>query len=367
MTSTVAPSAQVDATSWSLDWAEELAEGAVPLCLRNFTIVVMAGSASIARLKALRTSWANPIIDLLPGRLFIMSDRAHRLTGERTTPALSGRTTKRDAPSRLVEGLRVAYETASVRSSSSWVLAVDDDTFVNMPHVLLLARRFRHDASLLMGHFLDHVWQPWINDTAFSGGGTLLPILPTPPHPGHPTHPPSPSLPYPRWTALLSRRFPPHRLGPLQRGDATAGGTCRERCPPPRLGEGAGHQARSLAPLLGQRGPSGCQRARARAGKRFQAEGSDEGLRSDGIHPHATSWPRRHRCCRQRSARPAATGVSDYAQVASCHDVSGSGETGSRDGEGGARHTVSGGLAPPKCEGRAAVPCQLSRKSVSVQ
>ena len=127
---------------WSLDWLEELSQGAKIACLRNLTVVVMAGSLSASRVLAIRSSWARPFVDLLPERLFLMSDRQHAATGERTTSVLRGRSSKLDAPSRLIEGLRLAYETEVVRASSQWVLCVDDDSFVNLPHLLLLAGRF---------------------------------------------------------------------------------------------------------------------------------------------------------------------------------------------------------------------------------
>ena len=157
-----------------LDWAEELASGSALACLRNITFVVMAGSRSVARVHAQQRSWAQPLVQLLPERLLIMSDRTRWATGERTTAALRGRTSKQDAPSRLIEGLRVAYEDVALRSSSAWVLCVDDDTWVNLPQMMLLAARFDSRSPSMMGHFLNKVWQPWINDTAFSGGGGLL-------------------------------------------------------------------------------------------------------------------------------------------------------------------------------------------------
>lgn len=52
-----------------------------------------------------------------------------------------------------------------------WTLLVDDDSFVNVPHLLRYASRFDPDAPLLVGHVLDGIWP---GGRGFSGGAGML-------------------------------------------------------------------------------------------------------------------------------------------------------------------------------------------------
>ena len=83
-----------------------------------------------------------------------------------------------DAQARHFEAVRLLHARASGSGSASgrredhprWTVLVDDDSFVNVPALLSLVRRFDHLATaspLLIGHVLDGVW-PSVR--GFSGG-----------------------------------------------------------------------------------------------------------------------------------------------------------------------------------------------------
>ena len=123
-----------------------------------------------------------------------------------TTTALRGRPSYWDAQSRHFEGLRLfflassdgarggATPPVSVRHASpaehasptppsavpnaepaslpSWTLLVDDDSYVNVPHLLRYASRFNASRPYLFGHVLDGIWPA--ARTLSGGAGMLL-------------------------------------------------------------------------------------------------------------------------------------------------------------------------------------------------
>ena len=172
------------------DWAAQtLVARSKLLLLSDVAFIVMTSSHTSAnRLAALRATWASDstpiaITSTIPAggapRMMFMSDRDHAETGERTTPALSGRDSYWDAQARHFEGVRLLYETSrrsastDTLSSSSypaWTVLVDDDSYVNRRHLLAYLSRFDPDVPLLVGHCLNGVWDQPGALTGLRGG-----------------------------------------------------------------------------------------------------------------------------------------------------------------------------------------------------
>lgn len=165
-------------------------------CPGDTTFVVTTSSSTAAtRLPVLHETWAAGAIDAIhtagsvaridrtQPRLLLMSDREDNRSGERTTAALRGRKSYWDAQCRAFEGIRLLYEASSqqapissfpssrlaasarlarlerlARLLPSWVVLLDDDSYVNVQHLLHYLRRFDPDRPLLIGHVLNGVW-----------------------------------------------------------------------------------------------------------------------------------------------------------------------------------------------------------------
>ena len=215
--------------SWyELDWHVEAEVAARATTRRDVTtasdfvfIVMTSAATSTARLPALMQTWARrstliagafangndsasahdqlvaPIAPIAP-MLMLMSDRDQPSTGEVTTTALRGRGSYWDAQQRHFEGLRLLYlrsqptvsrcaraESGGVDPTAkslptkplptkplpAWILLVDDDSYVNVDHLVAYAARLDPSLPLLIGHVLDGVWT---RVRGFAGGAGML-------------------------------------------------------------------------------------------------------------------------------------------------------------------------------------------------
>eukprot|EP00316_Scyphosphaera_apsteinii_P020253 CAMPEP_0119301144 /NCGR_PEP_ID=MMETSP1333-20130426/2967_1 /TAXON_ID=418940 /ORGANISM="Scyphosphaera apsteinii, Strain RCC1455" /LENGTH=660 /DNA_ID=CAMNT_0007303139 /DNA_START=26 /DNA_END=2008 /DNA_ORIENTATION=- len=161
--------------AWKPEWLTEIEGGDALGCLRNITFVVMTSSlsSSRSRLGAASASWLGPLRSLVGGRVLLMSDRSNRATGEKSTPVLYNRTTYLDAQRRHFVGLKLAYRSAELRGAA-WTMLVDDDTWVNVPHLLRYVRRLEPSRPLVVSHILDRVWLPRYPQALSGGAGMLL-------------------------------------------------------------------------------------------------------------------------------------------------------------------------------------------------
>ena len=200
------------------------------LCRSDLAFIVMGSSVASHRLEVIRQTWAatatvppatllHPITPLRastlaptagssmpappprtptaatgteatsagPAQILFMADADNASTGAQTTAALRGRRSYWDAQSRGFEGLRLLFlnRTGSAQRLAptprashpsaaarlpAWTLLVDDDSFVNVPHLLRYAASFDPSRPLLIGHALDGVW----SGRTFSGGAGML-------------------------------------------------------------------------------------------------------------------------------------------------------------------------------------------------
>jgi hypothetical protein len=130
---------------------------AATICLRDIVFVVMTAESSHRRRRIIRDTWAAPIQSLDPARLLFVYPSPHNNTNPQK---LYDR-----IQNSQFEGL-IALQRSEKLRRSAWTMLVDDDTFVNLPHLMRMTARLNSITPLLVGHVLDRVW-PHRNTRAY--------------------------------------------------------------------------------------------------------------------------------------------------------------------------------------------------------